>query len=177
MIRRIAALSVLSIVALAPAAYSAPKEQLDGCDHGASSKPCRPDPQPDRGKDCDLHGRHGGQNEDHCFPAPEVSSSTTTTTTTSPAPTTTTAPAPLTTATTATTAPPASTGTAPPSAVSTPETGLTQTAASSTTATVPSSSTRTELPATGVASGLLLTLGVALLSFGVCILAIRWALR
>lgn len=38
----------------------------DGCQHGNSGKPCRPDPQPDRGKDCLPHGKWGGINEDHC---------------------------------------------------------------------------------------------------------------
>jgi hypothetical protein len=38
----------------------------DGCDHGNSHKPCRPDPQPTHGKDCETHGNHGGINEDHC---------------------------------------------------------------------------------------------------------------
>lgn len=42
----------------------------DGCRHGASGKPCRPDPQPDRGKDCLPHGHWGGINEDHCATGP-----------------------------------------------------------------------------------------------------------
>ena len=36
------------------------------CEHGNSQKPCRDDPQPDRGKDCEEHGNQGGVNEDHC---------------------------------------------------------------------------------------------------------------
>lgn len=36
------------------------------CEHGNSGKPCREDPQPDSGKDCEEHGNHGGVNEDHC---------------------------------------------------------------------------------------------------------------
>jgi hypothetical protein len=36
------------------------------CGHGNSQKPCKDDPQPDRGKDCEEHGNHGGVNEDHC---------------------------------------------------------------------------------------------------------------
>jgi len=27
---------------------------------------CRPDPQPDRGKDCEEHGKNPGGNQDHC---------------------------------------------------------------------------------------------------------------
>lgn len=60
----------------APASKPAPKpetapgpkhaEEADGCDHGATGKPCRPDPQPEHGKDCVKHGNHGGINEDHC---------------------------------------------------------------------------------------------------------------
>ena len=38
----------------------------DVCSHGASNKPCREDPQPDRGKDCLDHGMARG-NEDHCL--------------------------------------------------------------------------------------------------------------
>lgn len=51
-------------------------EQLDRCDHGASGKMCRFDPQPEHGQDCDYHGTVkwfsevglpvGGMNEDHC---------------------------------------------------------------------------------------------------------------
>lgn len=36
------------------------------CGHGNTSKPCKEDPQPDKGKDCEAHGNHGGVNEDHC---------------------------------------------------------------------------------------------------------------
>ena len=37
------------------------------CEHGNSQKPCKDDPQPDRGKDCEEHGpKDGGVNEDHC---------------------------------------------------------------------------------------------------------------
>lgn len=38
----------------------------DPCSHGATGKPCRPDPQPNNGKDCEKHGKNGGVNEDHC---------------------------------------------------------------------------------------------------------------
>ena len=37
------------------------------CEHGNSQKPCKDDPQPDRGKDCEEHGNQGGVNEDHCL--------------------------------------------------------------------------------------------------------------
>lgn len=69
-------------------------EQSDGCDHGNTGKDCKPDPQPDHGKDCDEHGNHGGVNEDHCLPT------STTTTMTVPPTTTTTFPNVLTTTTT-----------------------------------------------------------------------------
>lgn len=36
------------------------------CSHDGSGKACRADPQPNRGKDCEDHGRKGGDNEDHC---------------------------------------------------------------------------------------------------------------
>ena len=32
----------------------------------ATGKPCRDDPQPEHGKDCEAHGNQGGVNEDHC---------------------------------------------------------------------------------------------------------------
>jgi hypothetical protein len=37
------------------------------CEHGNSGQACKPDPQPDHGKDCDEHGKQGGVNEDHCL--------------------------------------------------------------------------------------------------------------
>jgi LPXTG-motif cell wall-anchored protein len=37
------------------------------CEHGNSNKPCKDDPQPEHGKDCEEHGpKNGGVNEDHC---------------------------------------------------------------------------------------------------------------
>jgi hypothetical protein len=36
------------------------------CEHGNSQKPCKDDPQPNHGQDCDEHGNQGGVNEDHC---------------------------------------------------------------------------------------------------------------
>jgi hypothetical protein len=43
----------------------------DACDHGlgnlnGNAGPCKDDPQPARGKDCEVHGINGGVNEDHC---------------------------------------------------------------------------------------------------------------
>jgi LPXTG-motif cell wall-anchored protein len=96
------------------AASSKHKEEADGCDHGNTSKQCRPDPSPN-GKDCERHGKHGGVNEDHCLSS---------TTTTIPAPTTTSTMAPPVTSTTATTA------------TTTPASG----SPSTTTTTAPSSS-------------------------------------
>lgn len=61
------------------------------CEHGNSGKECKPDPQPEHGKDCDEHGPYeGGVNEDHCLP--ETTTTTTTTTPTTTVPTTTTPP-------------------------------------------------------------------------------------
>lgn len=79
----LAAAAVLTVAVPAAAAPGNPHlEQSDGCDHGNSGKPCKADPQPDKGKDCDLHGNHGGVNEDHCAPTTTSSTSTTSTTTT-----------------------------------------------------------------------------------------------
>lgn len=61
-------------------------EQADGCDRGATGKPCKPDTQPDKGKDCVTHGNHGGVNEDHCngtTPSTTTTGGTSSSTTTS----------------------------------------------------------------------------------------------
>lgn len=60
------------------------------CSHGASGKECRPDPQPEHGKDCEEHGKHGGVNEDHCKPEETTPTETTPTTPTQTTPTETT---------------------------------------------------------------------------------------
>jgi hypothetical protein len=62
------------------------------CNHGNSGKECKPDPQPDHGKECDEHGpNEGGVNEDHCAvdttETTETTVDTTTGTTTSVPPT------------------------------------------------------------------------------------------
>ena len=50
------------------------------CEHGNSGKPCRDDPQPEHGRDCEQHGNQGGVNEDHCgaTTAPEPPATTVT---------------------------------------------------------------------------------------------------
>src|ERR1700752_1112350 len=60
------------------------QEETDGCDHGHTGKDCKPDPQPDHGKDCDEHGNHGGVNEDHCAPTTTTTQPPTTTKTKPP---------------------------------------------------------------------------------------------
>jgi hypothetical protein len=92
----------------------------DNCSHGNSDKPCKPDPQPEHGQDCDDHGRARG-NEDHCGPGETTTSTTTETTpTTTTTPTTSTVPTGTTPTTPATetapeTTPTPSTETGPPS--------------------------------------------------------------
>ena len=54
------------------AASSAPPTAPPGqgdCSHGNTGKVCKPDPQPEQGKDCDSHGNDGigGVNKDHCL--------------------------------------------------------------------------------------------------------------
>ncbi|MEI2779026.1 MAG: hypothetical protein V9G19_24275 [Tetrasphaera sp.] len=65
-----AALAFGSVGVTATTAFADPgnshSNQEDGCTHGNSGQPCRPDPQPNHGKDCDVHGNWGGVNEDHC---------------------------------------------------------------------------------------------------------------
>lgn len=69
-----------SLLLVSPAAASPThREEVDGCDHGATGKKCLPDPSPS-GRDCEKHGKHGGVNEDHCDATTEEAPSTTTTT-------------------------------------------------------------------------------------------------
>jgi hypothetical protein len=85
------AAGVFTSVALAgkppspPGQTSNPGSPGDDCSHGNSDKPCKPDPQPGHGSECDDHGNASG-NEDHCTATttavPNVSSSTSTTTST-----------------------------------------------------------------------------------------------
>lgn len=64
-------LAFAAVPATAGLAYAAPhSEQADGSDHGNSNKPAREDPQPNKGKDCEVHGKWGGVNEDHCDAGP-----------------------------------------------------------------------------------------------------------
>lgn len=61
------------------------------CEHGNSQKPCKDDPNPDHGQDCDEHGNQGGQNEDHCkneTPPTDTTPTDTTPTDTTPTETT-----------------------------------------------------------------------------------------
>ncbi|CAN5293873.1 hypothetical protein BH18ACT12_BH18ACT12_01200 [soil metagenome] len=61
------------------------------CSHGNTGKECKPDPQPEHGKDCDEHGPYeGGVNEDHCLGQTTTTVETTTTTKTTTNQTTTT---------------------------------------------------------------------------------------
>jgi len=50
------------------------------CQHGNSGQDCKPDPQPEHGKDCQDHGNLGGVNEDHCLGATDSTTTTNTTT-------------------------------------------------------------------------------------------------
>lgn len=90
------ALGMFAASALAAGSDKPPAPPGQGeCAHGNSGKPCKDDPQPEKGKDCEEHGpKNGGVNEDHCkgtTPPPttteeEPPSTTTTTTTTSTTP-------------------------------------------------------------------------------------------
>ena len=63
------------------------------CNHGNSGKECKPDPQPDHGKECDEHGpNEGGVNEDHCAVGTTETTGTTVDTTTGTTGTTTSVP-------------------------------------------------------------------------------------
>lgn len=87
----LAALLVLALgvmtggVAAGFAASSAPPTPPPGqgdCSHGQTGKVCKPDPQPEQGKDCDTHGNAGvgGVNEDHCLGTSPTTSTNETTT-------------------------------------------------------------------------------------------------
>jgi len=68
----IAALLAFSAFVVTASAGNNPSSSPPGqdpCSHGNTGKDCRPDPQPDNGKDCEHHGKKGGVNEDHCGPA------------------------------------------------------------------------------------------------------------
>jgi hypothetical protein len=60
----------------------------DECEHGNSQKPCKEDPQPDHGADCEEHGNQGGVNEDHCKADETTPTETVPTTPTETTPTT-----------------------------------------------------------------------------------------
>lgn len=60
-----------------------------GICHGRNQEPCRPDPQPDHGKDCLPHGRNQDGNDDHCgtpTPTPSPTNSASPSPTFSPEP-------------------------------------------------------------------------------------------
>jgi hypothetical protein len=54
------------------------------CEHGNSGQECKPDPQPEHGKDCEDHGNLGGVNEDHCLGTTDSTPTVDTTTTEQP---------------------------------------------------------------------------------------------
>ena len=85
--RLISAFIIVSILAigLVTVASADPKKDPPGqgpCSHGYTGKPCKEDPQPDKGKDCEEHGpKEGGVNEDHCSPSTPTTPVTTPVTT------------------------------------------------------------------------------------------------
>jgi hypothetical protein len=111
----IVVMAALGVIGLASAGLATGNDGPPGqgpCNHGNSGKECKPDPQPEHGKDCDEHGpNEGGVNEDHCLGTTTETTTETTTGTTTTTPTTTT--------TTATTTP--DTTTDLPTAVTTGE--------------------------------------------------------
>lgn len=157
MFHKVAALIfVAALIAIPSAAFADHHEEQDGCDHGATSQPCRPDPS-DNGKDCDVHGNHGGINEDHC-------QTDETTTTTSISTTTSTTVSLDTTSTTTGTAP--STTMPAPATFSTPEQPGQKTAVAPLTTAIALPVSTTELPHTGWDAGLLFVIGTALVLAG-----------
>ena len=101
------------------------------CGHGNTEKPCKEDPQPDKGKDCEAHGNQGGVNEDHCKDEETTPTETTPTTPTETTPTTPTETTPTTpTTTTPTTTTPTTTT---PTTTTPTQTTATQTTPTETT--------------------------------------------
>lgn len=77
---------------LVTVANADPKQEPPGqgpCSHGYTGKPCKEDPQPDKGKDCLEHGNKGGVNEDHCLTPVTTTTPVVTSTSTTPVITTT----------------------------------------------------------------------------------------
>jgi len=64
-------ISLLVAAVLAPGVSADPPPAPPGndgdCTHARSEQPCRPDPQPDHGKDCAPHSANFDGNEDHCI--------------------------------------------------------------------------------------------------------------
>jgi LPXTG-motif cell wall-anchored protein len=141
-------------------------EEQDGCDHGRTGRECRPDPSPN-GKDCEVHGQHGGVNEDHCL-------STTTTTTAPPTTATTSGPvvSPTTTSTTPSTATTSSSATTT-STMASPSFSTMPTTTTSVTAVVDVPVPLSELPHTGAGTDLLASLGFGMLALGLWLRSLR----
>jgi hypothetical protein len=72
-------LGLVAAVAAQPGPNN-PGSPGDNCSHGNSNQLCKPDPQPDRGKDCLDHGNARG-NEDHCLDTTDTTDTTHTDTT------------------------------------------------------------------------------------------------
>ena len=132
----VAAVFVLGVgvsVALADKPPSPPGQ--GPCEHGNSQKPCRDDPQPDHGADCEEHGpKEGGVNEDHCkgeTTPTETEPTETTPTETTPTETTPTTPEETTPSTPTETTPPET----PDGGPSTPEPPVTETDTTTTSVT------------------------------------------
>jgi hypothetical protein len=119
----IVVMAALGVIGLASAGLATGNDGPPGqgpCNHGNSGKECKPDPQPEHGKDCDEHGpNEGGVNEDHCLGT--TTGTTTETTTETTTGTTTTTPTTTTTTTTTDTTTSTDTTTDPPTAVTTAE--------------------------------------------------------
>jgi hypothetical protein len=85
----LAAFGLGGAAALAASTDQPPSPPGQGeCGHGNTGKPCKDDPQPDKGKDCEAHGNQGGVNEDHCKGEETTPTETTPTTPTETTPTT-----------------------------------------------------------------------------------------
>ena len=110
------------------------------CEHGNAAKPCKEDPQPDKGKDCEVHGNNGGVNEDHCKGDETTPTETTPTTPTDTTPT-------ETTTTTTDSTPSETTPNDTTSQVTVPTSGGSNASPPSTPSSEPSSTQATKAPA------------------------------
>lgn len=188
------ALGLFAASALAAGSAKPPAPPGQGeCAHGNSGKPCKDDPQPEKGKDCEEHGpKNGGVNEDHCKGTTPPPPPTTTTDTTTEETTTSTSTSPTETQTTSseetqpTSSPPESTSSAQETESSEPgvskptleeqlEKQSAANGASAPGSPAPAAAAPGELPYTGFETWMAVVIGLGLSGAGLALR--RWSTK